>query len=279
MLANAKAQVIAVIFFCIAAVGSLHLPSRNSLHWWAGLAASAIFTGGLLGGGSFAWLRIGFLYGSEHYPHLFISSCYNLPSLLADLGLALKDSLLSLDLGRFRIALNLQWALRLLYLTALAFCALGAARHARHRDARILIALAAPWLVMFALLGQMHERYLLWGGVVSTLALGVSIRMSVISLIVSLASTAMIAHVMLLDKKLDATMSMITLLDRARPYASWVVLAVRGGLFLGNSFDPRSHFSTPSPQIARSPSSPFFAGTQASLRIAAWGVWKVTRLR
>lgn len=35
----------------------------------------------------------------------------------------------------------------------------------------------------------------------------------------------MIAHVMLLDKKLDATASMITLLDRARPYASWVVLA------------------------------------------------------
>jgi len=225
MLGNAKAQLLAATFFCIAALGSLHLPSRNSPHWWAGLAAAAIFAAGLLGGGSFAWFRIGFLYGSEHYPHLFISSCYNLPSLLADLGFALKDSLLSLDLGRFRIALNLQWGLRLLYLTALAFCALGAARHARQRDARILIALAAPWLVMFALLGQMHERYLLWGGVVSTLALGVSIRMSVISLIVSLASTAMIAHVMLLDKKLDATASMIALLDRARPYASWVVLA------------------------------------------------------
>jgi hypothetical protein len=225
MLWNPRALLLAVILFFICALGSFHLPARRSPQWWAGIVAAAIFAAGLFAGGSFAWLRIGFLYGSEHYPLLFISSCYNLPSLLSDLGFALKDSLFSLDFGWLRIGLNLQWGLRLLYLTALAFCALGAARHARHRDPRILIALAAPWLVMFALLGQMHERYLLWGGVVSTLALGVSIRMSVISLIVSIASTAMIAHVMLLDKKLDATAPMIALLDRARPYASWVVLA------------------------------------------------------
>jgi hypothetical protein len=34
----------------------------------------------------------------------------------------------------------------------------------------------------------------------------------------------MIAHVMLMDKKLDATLPVIAVLDRARPFASWVVL-------------------------------------------------------
>ena len=53
---------------------------------------------------------------------------------------------------------------------------------------------------MFALLGQMHERYLVWGAVVSAVALGVSVRLSIIHFIISAASTAMIVHVMLVDK-------------------------------------------------------------------------------
>jgi len=190
----------------------------------AGVIAVAIFGAGALTGGSFAWLQIGFLYGSEHYPYLFISSCYNLPSLLSDLGWSLKAPFWSRDFGPLHLAFTPQWTLRLLYLGALVLCALGGARHARNRDPRLLIALATPWLLMFAILGQMHERYLLWGGVVSALALGVSLRTTVLTFILSAASTAMIAHVMLLDKKLDATLSFIVLLDRARPYASWVVL-------------------------------------------------------
>ena len=115
-----------------------------------------------------------------------------------------KIRLLSAHLGPLDLHLTLQWALRLLYLGALALCAGGAARHLRNRDPRVLIAIATPWLLMFALLGQMHERYLVWGAVVSAVALGVNIRLSIVHFIVSAASTAMIVHVMLIDKKLDA---------------------------------------------------------------------------
>src|SRR5205814_202405 len=100
---------------------------------------------------------------------------------------------------------TLQWTLRLLYLGALTLCAYGAARQVRDRDSRVLIAITAPWLLMFALLGQMHERYLVWGAIVSAVALGVSLRLSIIHFIISAASTAMIVHVMLIDKKLEAT--------------------------------------------------------------------------
>src|SRR6266567_5220285 len=135
--------------------------------WLAGILGCAIFVAGSFTGGSFAWLQIGFIYGTEHYPYLFISSCYNLPSLLAKVGWSLKDSFLSAHFGSLHLHITLQWALRLLYLGALALCARGLARHLRDRDPRVLIAIAAPWLLMFALLGQMHERYLMWGAVVS----------------------------------------------------------------------------------------------------------------
>src|SRR5437867_4832722 len=43
----------------------------------AGMIGCAVFVIGALTGGSFAWLQVGFIYGTEHYPYLFISSCYN----------------------------------------------------------------------------------------------------------------------------------------------------------------------------------------------------------
>jgi hypothetical protein len=198
------------------------LPHRVA--WFAGIVGCAMFIIGFFVGGSFAWLQIGFIYGSEHYPYLFISSCYNLASLLSDHGWSLKDPLLSLNLGPLHLHLTLQWGLRLIYLGTLALCASGAARHLRNRDPRVLIAIATPWLLMFALLGQMHERYLMWGAVVSAVALGVSIRLTLIHFIISAASTSMIVHVMLIDKKLAATLPAIGLLDGVRPYASILVL-------------------------------------------------------
>jgi hypothetical protein len=198
---------------------------RHAGTWIAVLTALAVFVVGAFDGGSFAWLQVGFLYGSEHYPYLFISSCYNLSSLLANAGWELKDSFWSADFGSLHFDLTLQWTLRLLYLGGLALCAFGAARHARNRDPRLLIAIVTPWLLMFALLGQMHERYLMWGAVISAVALGVNIRLGVLHFIISLASLTMIAHVMLIDKKLDATLGAVEFLNGLRPYASVLVLA------------------------------------------------------
>src|SRR6266404_5855621 len=204
----------------------------------AGIIGCAVFVIGAFAGGSFAWLSIGFIYGTEHYPYLFISSCYNLPSLLSKVGWSLKDSFLSAHFGSVHLHLTLQWTLRLLYVCGLALCAHGVARNLRDRDPRALIAIAAPWLLMFALLGQMHERYLMWGAVVSAVALGVSVRLSIIHFIISNASTAMIVHVMLVDKKLEATLPAIDALKHIRPYGSVVVLACVA-VYLWNTLSTR----------------------------------------
>ena len=211
----------------VAAVSLLFLLKHNVPQagvWLAGIIGCAAFVIGAFAGGTFAWLQIGFIYGTEHYPYLFISSCYNLPSLLAKVGWSLKEPFLSAHFGFLHLDVTLQWTLRLLYLAALALCAHGLARHLRDRDSGGLIAIAAPWLLMFALLGQMHERYLMWGAVVSAVALGVSVRLSIIHFIISIASTVMILHVMLIDKKLQATLPAIEVLKHVRPYGSVVVL-------------------------------------------------------
>jgi hypothetical protein len=222
--------------------------------WFAGIVGSAVFVIGAFAGGSFAWLQIGFLYGTEHYPYLFISSCYNLPSLLGQVGLSLKDSLLSVQIGSLDLDLTLQWALRLLYLGALVLCARGMARHLRTRDSRTLIAIATPWLLMFALLGQMHERYLVWGAVVSAVALGVSIRLSVVHFIISIMSMTMIIHVMLIDKKLDSTLRAIDVLHSIRPYASTLVLGCVALYFWNALAIPIPTFQRGSAKAARAPS-------------------------
>jgi hypothetical protein len=226
------------------------LPHRCA--WISGIAGCAAFVIGAFTGGSFAWLKVGFLYGSEHYPYLVISSCYNLPSLLSKLGWSLKDPFWSVHFGSLDFHLTLQWTLRLLYVGALAVCAYGAARQVRDRDPRVLIAITTPWLLMFALLGQMHERYLVWGAVVSAVALGVSLRLSIIHFIISAASTAMIVHVMLIDKKLEATLWAIDLLKHIRPYASALVLACVA-VYLWNSLR-MPIFQRRAPRPAESPS-------------------------
>lgn len=213
----------AVAAVCVFLALWYKLPHRGA--WLAGTLGVAAFVLGAFAGGSFAWLEIGFLYGTKHYPYLFISSCYNLASLLAAAGCSLKDDLLSAHLGSVHFHLTLQWTLRLFFLGTVALCARGAARHLRNRDPRVLIAITAPWLLMFALLGQMHERYLVWGAVVSAVALGVSVRLSIVHFIISAASTAMIVHVMLVDKKLDPTLRAIDVLHSIRPYASVLVIA------------------------------------------------------
>jgi hypothetical protein len=230
----------------------LQWKGRYRSAWIIGTIGCAAFVIGAFAGGSFAWLQVGFLYGSEHYAYLVISSCYNLPSLLSKLGWSLKDSFCSVHFGSLDFHLTLQWTLRLLYLGALTLCAYGAARQARDRDPRVLIAITAPWLLMFAVLGQMHERYLVWGAIVSAVALGVSLRLSIIHFIISAASTAMIVQVMLIDKKLEATLWAIDLLKHIRGYASVLVLACVA-VYLWNTL-PMPAFQRRAARSARAPS-------------------------
>jgi hypothetical protein len=64
----------------------------------------------------------------------------------------------------------------------------------------------------------------MWGAIVSAVALGVSLRLSLVHFIISAMSTAMIVHVMLKDKKLETTLRVVDMLQGVRPYASGLLL-------------------------------------------------------
>ena len=137
------------------------------------------------------------------------------------LGWSLKDSLWSYEFGSRFIAVTPQWILRLAYLEGSLSARLGPHDIGAIAIPGVLIAMATPWLLMFALLGQMHERYLMWGAVVSAVALGVSLRLSVVHFIISAISTAMIVHVMLVDKKLETTLRALICFTAVRSWLAW----------------------------------------------------------
>ncbi len=53
------------------------------------------------------------------------------------------------------------------YLVSLFLCGIGMAIHTRRKDRMFFFAMVAPWVLMYALLPQMQNRYLLWGAVFS----------------------------------------------------------------------------------------------------------------
>lgn len=69
----------------------------------------------------------------------------------------------------------MQKTLRLAYFLLLMPVMWGLIWQTRGRSVRVLACMAAPWVLMFALVPQMHERYLVWGAVASAgaVALGV----------------------------------------------------------------------------------------------------------
>lgn len=84
--------------------------------------------------------------------------------------------------------------------------------------------MAAPWLLMLALLGQMRERYSLWGAAATAVTVAISMRLSILHLILTLLSTAMIAHVMLGEKQFDPTPQMLDFLDAQHVLGAWIFL-------------------------------------------------------
>jgi hypothetical protein len=107
-----------------------------------------------------SWVKVGFLFGSGHFPVLRMGRTPNLPALLEIWVPALEGKATPM----------LRSALWLVYAAGLVLIARFTARAAQEPHPRILAAFAAPWLLSVALLPQMHERYLVYGAVATALA-------------------------------------------------------------------------------------------------------------
>lgn len=131
---------------------------------WAVIVLAGFTLGMLLGvwltGTPLAWLWVGFGGG---YPRLSAGPVGNLPSILVTFGWRFEDVVELGPLGSMQLRVLLQWC----YVGGVLLCGFAAARQARRRDRRVLVSLVLPWALMFALMMQMHERYLMYAAVLS----------------------------------------------------------------------------------------------------------------
>lgn len=131
----------------------------------AGAALLALVSCVPLFNADLSWFQVGFMYGSGHFPVLRMGRTPNLPALIEIWVPALQG----------RAPFLLRAVLGLTFATGLILSARFAVRAAREAQPRILAIFALPWLLSFALLPQMHERYLVYGAV-ATVAAAVALR-------------------------------------------------------------------------------------------------------
>jgi hypothetical protein len=111
----------------------------------------------------------------------------------------------------------------------LVACGIAAALQARRRSPRVLIALSAPWILAYALLPQMQERYLIWGAIFTPLCIAASADMLLLHLAVTfVAFVDILRKILWIDPryapKLYRTLGDVN--PRNMPELGWVVLLV-----------------------------------------------------
>ncbi len=228
-------------------IAAPRLVPRRSLPLVAAMTiTAAVFTAGHRFDGDMAWYRVGFVYGTDQYREMKMGPTDNLASILAArFGWKLKDTVALFGMSD---SLTMQSVLRGVYFTTLILCSIGMAMHARRGGRYALVALTAPWICMFAILPQMHERYLLYGGAISVLMVGVSLGMTLLHLLVTLISFGMMFHTMPRDPNILPGMRWF--FQQAHPGLGWAILLV-AGVFLYLSLRPqpkhRPMVETPDP--------------------------------
>ena len=156
-----------------------------------------------------SWFEVGIAYGTQHYMHMGSGPNNNLAEILnnqwdwsnpmetamtftADQAIPnwIAQGLSSID-KRFRytpgqeIRIPLKYLLVGSYIASLLLSSLGAAIQSKRNSPRFLVAVAAPWIVFFAVMTQMHQRYLLWGATVSAGVVAVSPGFALLHLLVT----------------------------------------------------------------------------------------------
>jgi hypothetical protein len=130
------------------------------------------------------------------------------------------------------------------YVISLLLCGIAMAVHARRKDRNFLFAMVAPWVLMYTLLPQMQNRYLLWGAALSAAAASFSLDGLMLFLLLNAVNV--------LDTAFDMVWWMRSsnptgkkwwpLLAPTFPDVSWAVLLIAGiylyrALRRGNSND------------------------------------------
>jgi hypothetical protein len=166
-----------------------YAPRRALSFTAAGWITACLFLCIPLFDGSSTWFYTGIAFPTHHFEAMASGANDNLADILEkQWGWQTMDPALTLPKGAVAenvaafitsvdpkythsehapVTLPLKYLLVSIWILAVVLCSIGAAVHDQRRDPQFLIAIAAPWIAMFAVMAQMHQRYLLWGASLS----------------------------------------------------------------------------------------------------------------
>jgi hypothetical protein len=183
--------------------------------------------------GSFSWYHVGFEYPGRHYPRMIMGPTSNLPAILHLRYGWEREDVLTI----WGIEQPIKDWLRQTAVVGGALAGLALAMNQRRRCRTGLVAFAAPFILFFAIVPQMHERYLLWGAVVGCLALAGGLRMMVLGLVVIAISWTQMLHQQL-PRDPNWSVETLRLTSSTHPDIGWAV-ALAALVWLAMSFPAR----------------------------------------
>jgi hypothetical protein len=280
---NRSTWYVGILAGIVVSVTALRLRRRHLPYLAAAIIAGGLFACIPLFHGSLDWWDCGFRYGANHWPYLETGPTDNLPAVFEiRFGWEHRADQIAFILPavnghwpRF-IAANSWWpaadfavpaklVFNSIYVIGLLLSGIGIGLQARRRDRRILLALVAPWIMLFVFAVQMQERYLLFGAAAAACCIGESVGSALLGLVLTAISASMQLVCLLNNQNFhpvdisafgqnlsdafprifspDSGETIFRYLDATHPDLAWVVLVI-GLIFLYQSL-------TPSPQWRR----------------------------
>jgi hypothetical protein len=203
------------------------------------LASAAIFALMPLFHASSAWYELGFKYGTEKFDFMVTGNgSYNIPRMIQVYFNWPPDPTQPVPIPFLHAAVTFTQLTRIVYAITLILCGIGVAMNDRRRDARFLIGIAAPWLLFFMILTQMHGRYTIWAGAILPLLAGAGAGLTLLAVIVSIIGCMGIMHNQLLfsPRWSPDTLQLLSSLDPG----PGIVLQLIAGILLYMAVVPRS---------------------------------------
>ncbi|MBC8106831.1 MAG: hypothetical protein H7Z14_09605, partial [Anaerolineae bacterium] len=189
--------------------------------------------------GSFAWARAGFAANGMYSDVLRKGTALNLPAVLEKIGMTLHQRLIDESILGVHVKLELKALLIVTYVLLLVACSWGIARQARLCERKFLVSLAVPWALMFFVLGQMDERYLVWSACFSAGAIAVNRKTLAAHVMLSLAGAVTMIEFLLITNP-NAAPRALRLLIALHPATLLLTAVAVGILFITAVWSSRS---------------------------------------
>jgi len=150
--------------------------------------------------GDLSWLVLPYEYGAVKHPEIGTIGTSNLPTLLhQQWGWEAEGPNGTINLP-LPFGHNLEMTLRLLLVILYAICltasGVAAAIQWRRRDDRFLLSMYTPWVLFFALLPYLNNRYLIWAACFFPLLIPLGLGMTLLGGLLSFACCAMLVEIM-----------------------------------------------------------------------------------